>query len=211
MQLSDNGIMEIVSYEGCCTQPYNDGTGVMTIGIGHTASDGEDPAKMPLTSSITVQQAFDMFLTDIKAYEDAVNKELTVAILQNQFDALVSICYNIGIYGEEHSTFIKDINAADSETDIRAAILLWDKPSMIISRRTKEANLYEYGIYSNNGTCLLTYTDGNGNELMNKAVNIKMAPYLSPQPVIVPVIKPPIITPPTETWAQWWSRVFKKK
>ena len=71
----------------------------------------------------------------------------------------MSIAYNIGTSGEEHSTFLKLINNSANDSQIRAAIMQWTKNKELIKRRTREANLFLDGVYSNNGTIELIHVD----------------------------------------------------
>lgn len=90
MVLSENGFNFIKSHEGCRLQAYRDVGGTLTIGWGHTSgvTDG---------MVITQEQADDMFKNDLQVYVDRVNAYADIYNLnQNQFDALVSFCYNIG-------------------------------------------------------------------------------------------------------------------
>lgn len=90
MKTSDKGIKLITSFEGCHLNAYPDPTGTWTIGYGHTA--GVHP-----TMVITQQQAELYLKQDLESKEKHVNKWNNVYHFnQNQFDALVSFCYNAG-------------------------------------------------------------------------------------------------------------------
>lgn len=154
MQVSIKGLLELADREGLAETPYLDSVNVKTIGIGMTSADIKDLASWPWGRALSIQEAVNLYKQHITPYATAVSSALTILIPQNQFDALVSICYNIGIRGLRNSTFIKRINSDQSMSSIKAAILMWNKPSEIIGRRTKEANLFEYGTYSNNDGCV---------------------------------------------------------
>lgn len=109
MKMSLNGLIELAGHEGVCLSPYLDSVGVVTIGFGATRS--EIPGLSLSHRDITMKEAVDLFTTGIVKYENAVNKALKVDVSQEQFDALTSICYNIGTGGLSGSTFIKRINA----------------------------------------------------------------------------------------------------
>lgn len=153
MKTSLKGKVEILGHEGICLSPYLDSVGVWTIAGGATKS--EIPNLNGNHPDITIKEALDLFSLSIRKYENAVNKALNVAVTQEQFDALVSICYNIGTGGLAGSTFIKRINAGASSELIAQAIKMWNKPKEIMGRRNKEARLFAYGAYSNNGKALL--------------------------------------------------------
>ncbi len=165
MKLSKKGLLEIAQYEGCCVRPYFDSVGVITIGIGATKTEFPDLASWDKAKYMTLQECIDMFKQHVERYEATVNNSLTVEVEQYQFDALVSLCYNIGQSGLSKSTVIKRINARQSVQDIGDAFMMWNKPREILGRRTKEAVLYMTGVYSSNGTILVTDTDGKGHEI----------------------------------------------
>lgn len=90
MKTSPKGIQFISSFEGCRLKSYRDPTGTWTIGYGHTV--GVMPGQ-----SITMQQALLYLAQDIAGKENYVNKYDSIYHFnQNQFDALVSFCYNCG-------------------------------------------------------------------------------------------------------------------
>ena len=88
LKISQVGIDLIKSFEGCRLKAYRCPANVLTIGYGHTGGVKEGQV-------ITQQQAEDYLRIDLGKYEEAVNK-LGVTFNQNQFDALVSFCYNLG-------------------------------------------------------------------------------------------------------------------
>lgn len=93
-QLSDAGIDLIVEFEGLKLAAYNDTNGWATIGIGHLIRKGPvEPTDQPITK----QQAYDLFRRDSAVEVILINRTLTVDITQGQFDAMVSLAYNIGI------------------------------------------------------------------------------------------------------------------
>nr|WP_279292772.1 glycoside hydrolase family protein [Methylobacterium goesingense] len=118
---------------------YEDSVGIWTIGIGHTSAAGAPLVTAGLT--ITSAQCDAIFERDEQAYVAAVRKVLNVAVSQNAFDALVSICYNIGPGAFAGSTFLKRINAGDT-AGAYDAILMWKKPAAIITRRQAEAQQF---------------------------------------------------------------------
>ena len=110
MNISQKGLAELVGHEGMCLRPYKDSVGVWTIGVGSTVSEGIDISKMDKTEYVSVKFVMDLFHKGIVKYENAINKALKVPVTQEQFDALVSVCYNIGCSGAANSTFMKRIN-----------------------------------------------------------------------------------------------------
>ena len=136
MKLSDRGAMALICREGIAQGWYRDSKGILTIGIGHTAAAGE-PSKPSPNFTVTVSGAFNLFRKDVGQYEDAVNMAIKVPMKQHQFDAFVSICYNIGPAAFANATFVKKFNAGDV-AGCANAIMLWTKDKELIGRRTAE-------------------------------------------------------------------------
>jgi lysozyme len=86
--------------------------------------------------TITAQEADEILTRDLVLYERAIDAALKVPVTQNQYDALVSICFNVGPKFAQ-STTIKRLNAGDV-AGAADAILFWNKPAEIIGRRKTE-------------------------------------------------------------------------
>ena len=85
--------------------------GVWTIGIGTTVYP--NGTKVKKGDSCTLDQAKSYFSHDLKRFEASVNNLVKVPLSQNQFDALVSLVYNIGSGNFASSTLLKKLNAKD--------------------------------------------------------------------------------------------------
>jgi len=140
--MSDQGRHLLEGREGVRLKAYRDVVGVWTIGIGHTAAAGEPAPKAGMT--ITAEQADAIFERDLVQYEEAVSSAVKVAISQTQFDALVSLTFNIGIGAFKKSTVLRKLNAGDY-AGAAQAFLLWRKPPQIIGRRTSEMKQFQRG------------------------------------------------------------------
>lgn len=108
MKVSQKGIDLITSFEGYASKPYRDLVGVLTWGYGHAQKKGETPP-----SFLTQEQAIALLKQDITQYEDGVSKVVRVPINQNQFDALVSFAYNLGVSKLAGSTLLAKLNSKD--------------------------------------------------------------------------------------------------
>lgn len=139
--MSAIGIAALISREARRLTAYLDSVGIWTIGIGHTAAAGAPVPYRGLT--ITRAECDAIFARDIVQYEDAVRRAVAVPLADHQFDALGSICYNIGTGGLAGSTFVRLINARAEPAAIRKAILAWKKPPEILSRRIAEADQFQ--------------------------------------------------------------------
>lgn len=135
METSAAGLKALMLREGFKTKAYKDVKGIWTIGVGHTSAAG--PPTVTAGLVLTEAQVSELFAKDIKQYEKTVNDAVKVPLTQNQFDACVSICYNIGQKGFAGSTIVKRLNAGDVH-GAADAIMMWNKPTAILSRRHSE-------------------------------------------------------------------------
>lgn len=90
METSKTGIQLITHYEGCRLSAYRDFGGIWTIGYGHTGTDVKEGL------GISQCDALSLLSTDLRSFEDMLNKRLPNPIEQNEFDALMSFLYNVG-------------------------------------------------------------------------------------------------------------------
>lgn len=157
MNISKMGVAELASYEALILSPYLDSGGVKTVGIGSTSSDIKDLNLWPWDKQLSIQEAVNLYVKSLSKYVAAVNKALTrLEIPQHQFDALVSITYNIGTSGMANSTFMKYVNQGRSDKDVVGAMARWNKDNGVVvkglvNRRAKEAVLYTSGVYNSKG------------------------------------------------------------
>ncbi|MDP8173680.1 lysozyme [Pasteurella skyensis] len=103
--LGAKGLILIKTVEGCSLNAYRDVKGVPTIGYGHTF-------KVKMGDKITQQQADELLAQDLDHFENGVNDlldELNVTVTQNQFDALVSFAFNVGLGALKRSTLCKKL------------------------------------------------------------------------------------------------------
>lgn len=144
MKTSQKGIDFLIKEEGLRFEPYLDSVKKPTIGIGSTYWEDGTPVKMT-DKPITKERAIKLFQNTLKRYEGQVNKSVTRPINQNQFDALVSLCYNIGTNGFAGSTVAKKVQANPCDPEIRTWFEAWKnaggKP-ILLNRRKREANFY---------------------------------------------------------------------
>jgi lysozyme len=106
MNVSETGIELIKKFEGCALKAYKCPAGVWTIGYGHTLGVNEG-------QNITKTQAEEYLKQDLKQFETAVNNLVNVPLNKNQFDAIVSFCYNLGAGNLKKSTLLKLLNKGD--------------------------------------------------------------------------------------------------
>ncbi|MCU4423706.1 lysozyme [Acinetobacter sp. WU_MDCI_Abxb74] len=111
MSLSLGGIDLICNFEGLKLRAYDDGNGVWTIGYGTTRYP--NGKRVSEGDRCTLEQAKAYMQHDLKIFERAVNSFVKVPLKQNQFDALVSLTYNIGVDAFKNSTLLKKLNLGD--------------------------------------------------------------------------------------------------
>lgn len=106
MNYSLNGFHLTEGFESCRLTAYQDSAGVWTIGWGHTR--GVQPG-----DTCTQAQADAWLQEDIQWAVAAVNRLVTAAVNQNQFDAMVDFVFNAGEGNFAKSTLLRDVNAGD--------------------------------------------------------------------------------------------------
>ena len=94
MKTSQKGIELIKQFEGCKLKSYKCPANVWTIGYGSTFY--LDGSKVLMGQKISQVEADMLLLKLLPKYEATVIKNIKVALTQNQFDALVSFCWNCG-------------------------------------------------------------------------------------------------------------------
>ena len=146
MKISDEGLRLVKSFEGYHTR-LKDGScaaylcpaRVATIGWGCTEG-------VKLGMVWTEAEAEAALLREIAKFENAVNTSVTVEISQNEFDAMVSLAYNIGAAGFKRSSVLRRLNKGD-RTGAAKAFHMWNRGggrilAGLVSRRAREAALF---------------------------------------------------------------------
>ena len=147
MKTSDKGIEQIKSFEGFRSMPYQDVVGKWTVGYGHLMVPGDGLVQ---GSPITMGQATALLKQDVGTAEEAVNScgaELT----QNEFDALVSFTYNLGVGAFQRSTLLKLLKA-DRKNEAAVEFPKWSMAGGkevpgILKRRHAEQECFLHATY----------------------------------------------------------------
>lgn len=132
MRTNKQGIELIKFYEGCPMKnglcvPYLCSAGYPTIGYGSRFINGVEVTLK--TKPITVAQAETIFLDWIVTVEKEIAGIVKVKLTDNQFSALTSFVYNLGIARLKTSTLLKKINANDF-TGAAQEFLKWNKETI---------------------------------------------------------------------------------
>lgn len=144
-ELGENGTNLIIEYEKEVLRVYDDGFGFATLGIGHLLTPAEKKT-MPIGTKITREQSREYFKKDSKRFVDAVNAAVKVPITQNQFDALVSLAFNIGTGAIAKASLIRKLNNRDY-AGAADGFLAWNKVKGkevkgLTRRRKQERSLF---------------------------------------------------------------------
>jgi len=138
MAIAKSTLDFIISVEGFEQKAYKDSKGLLTIGVGHLIKNDEPHL---VNAILTKDQVYDLLQKDLNWCDDAINRSVKVPLTQNQYDALYSLCFNIGAPNFEKSTVVKRLNTKDFK-GAADAILMWNKPEVLINRRKKEKALF---------------------------------------------------------------------
>lgn len=148
MKTSQSGMASLATEEGERLTAYFDIAGVATISVGVT--DGVTAADVYNKRTITREESQAIFAMALAPRESAVERLCKVAPNQNQFDALVSLVYNIGEGAFAKSSVLRLHNESNFE-GAAAAFALWNKAKVngvlqpvtgLTNRRAREAALY---------------------------------------------------------------------
>lgn len=140
MKTSSTGRALIRDAEGEKLSTYRCSAGVPTIGVGHTGPD----VKMGMT--ITKAQSDALLVADLAKFEKAVAASVKVPLTQSQFDALVSLAFNIGSGAFAKSTLVRLLNGGHYD-QVGAQLARWNKVdgqpnNGLTARRAREAAMF---------------------------------------------------------------------
>jgi lysozyme len=142
--INEAGLNMIKNFEGCELKAYKDVAGIWTIGYGHT---------LGVTAGMvyTQAQADQALASDLLSTETYVDKAVAgVDTTDNQFSAMISLTYNIGVGNFASSTVLREHLAGQTQK-AADAFLLWNKATIngvlqvvkgLVNRRTAERALY---------------------------------------------------------------------
>jgi len=139
------GVNLIKESEGFRAKMYYDANHLPTIGYGTLIDTKEE--EWLKTATITEEQAVEFLRHDCEVFERAVTKMVQVPLNQNQFDALISLVYNIGPNNFQKSSVLGSINKKSSVEEIKKNWALWCRADGkvlkgLVTRRQKEIDLF---------------------------------------------------------------------
>ena len=142
MAIAESTLSYITKEEGFKNKAYKDSKGLLTIGVGHLIKADEEHLK---TATLTDQEVKDLLKSDLKWCSEAVENAVKVPLTQAQYDALYSLCFNIGETNFKKSTVVRKLNEGDYQA-AADAILMWNKPAVLENRRKRERTLFLSGL-----------------------------------------------------------------
>lgn len=153
-RINQAGIDMVKSFEGLQLKPYKDSVGIPTIGYGCTLYD-DDVTKVTMNDApISKERAEELLAYEINKKADFVEKYLTVEVNDNEFAALVSFAYNLGLGSLHGSTLLKLLNANSDRQAVADQFLKWNKAGGaevpgLTRRRQAERSLFLHPVESN--------------------------------------------------------------
>lgn len=144
-RISAAGLALVKQWEGCELVSYKDVAGVWTIGYGHTSSAGIPYVKPGMR--INAVEAEEILKSDLRKFEERVERLVKVPLTDNQFAVLVSFDFNTGALHK--STLLKKLNAGDYDA-VPGELMKWvnaggKKVKGLVNRRSAEAGLWAKG------------------------------------------------------------------
>lgn len=135
-----DGISIIKDFEGLRLTPYLCPGKIWTIGYGHTRT-------VIRNMQITPERANELLADDLRLVERAVTRLVIVPLNDNQFSALVSFAFNVGVTNFERSTLLKLLNRGWYE-QVPAQLMRWNRANGeelggLARRRAAEARLWK--------------------------------------------------------------------
>ena len=146
MEVNKAGKDLIKRFEGCKLKAYKCPAGLWTISWGLTFYP--DGTKVKEGDVITQQQSEDYFNAIVDDFAKKVDALIKSNVSENNFSALVSFAYNVGMGNFQRSTLLRKVNANPKDPSIRAEFMKWTRANDkvlngLVRRREAEAKLYE--------------------------------------------------------------------
>jgi lysozyme len=125
-RLPQVGLDLIKSFEGLKLKPYLDSVKVPTIGYGTILYDNGQAVTMN-DPEITEERALELLEWEVNQKCAGVEKYIAVPVNDNEYSALVSFAYNLGLGALHGSTLLKLLNAGTDRSAVADQFLKWDK------------------------------------------------------------------------------------
>ena len=156
MITSEQGIKIIKHFEGCHFKPYLCPALLWTIGYGHVLYPEQNRLPLAERKAYALHQAHNrtwsqeevdgLLKQDLQRFERGVLRYITVPLKQNEFDALVSFSFNLGLGTLQRSSIRSKLNRGDKEGAIETLLKYCRAGGKVLRglerRRTAEANMF---------------------------------------------------------------------
>lgn len=144
MKMTEEGLALIKRFEGLRLDAYRDAVGVWTIGYGHTSMAGAPQVHAGLR--ISEAEAHEILARDVEVFAQGVRELLVVELSNQQFSALVSFAYNVGLGGLKRSSVLAAVNNREFDA-VPRRLSLWTKAGGrvlpgLVRRRAAEGALF---------------------------------------------------------------------
>ena len=106
LAVSATCLVGIATHEGYRSETYKDTVGIPTIGFGETAG-------VKMGDATTPERALVQLLESTEKHADTIRQCIKVPLYQHEFDAYISLAYNIGTGAFCRSTLVKKLNTKD--------------------------------------------------------------------------------------------------
>ena len=145
MKVSSKGLELIKEFEGFSSVAYLCSAKKATIGYGNTFWEDGTPVK--IGDQISKERAETLLKHVVDNFSVAVEVDIKIEVTQNQFDAMVSLAYNIGLGAFKNSTLLRQLNRGNF-VGASQEFLRWDKSNGkplpgLTRRREREKLLFE--------------------------------------------------------------------
>ena len=145
MKVSSKGLELIKEFEGFSSVAYLCSAKKATIGYGNTFWEDGTPVK--IGDQISKERAETLLKHVVDNFSVAVEVDIKIEVSQNQFDAMVSLAYNIGLGAFKNSTLLGQLNRGNF-VGASQEFLRWDKSNGepllgLTRRREREKLLFE--------------------------------------------------------------------
>ena len=142
MKVSNKGLELIKEFEGFSSTAYLCSAKKATIGYGNTFWEDGTPVK--IGDQISKERAETLLKHVVDNFSVAVEVDIKIEVSQNQFDAMVSLAYNIGLGAFKNSTLLRQLNRGNF-VGASQEFLRWDKsngkPLLGLTRRREREKL----------------------------------------------------------------------
>ena len=155
-KMSAKGLALIEQWAGSSNTVYRDSAGYPTIGVGHLLKKDElSSGKICLSDKvikihdpISEEDILSILSSDIMLAAECVDKAVKVQLTQDQFDALVSFTFNVGIGAFKGSTLLKVLNNGYIE-NVPKELARWNRAGGkvvpgLVNRRNNEIKLFGF-------------------------------------------------------------------